>query len=206
MGCLMNASVSISRSNSKLGAAIPSFSLPPVVTCRPAAPCIRDCYACKMCRLRSSVGAAWARNLEIWKSSPDAVRYAILSEALMSSYFRYFVGGDIPDPAFFQLMVDVANAAPRCEFLAFTKKFEIVNAFLDAGGIIPANLRVIFSEWRDDLRAENPHNLPLSRVVYHADELPERAKVCGGNCADCICRGVACWELKPGEVIHFFKH
>lgn len=35
--------LNISEGNSKMDA-IPSFSLPPVITCRPDAPCRKECY------------------------------------------------------------------------------------------------------------------------------------------------------------------
>lgn len=196
-------SVSISKTNAKMGG-IPSISFPPVVTCAECVGCAKKCYARRMACRRPSIGEAWQGNLNEWRTNPDAVKYAILSAAVVSGYFRYFVGGDIPDKEFFAVMVEIANTAKKCEFLAFTKKFDIVNEFLNGGGILPENLHVIFSEW--GAPAPNPHGLPVSRVIFKGDEIPENAKICGGNCVECICRGVACWQMKNGDAIHFFEH
>lgn len=193
----------VSRSNEKMGA-IPSWSFPPVVTCAAGVECARLCYARRMAARRPSVGQAWARNLEEWQTNPDSVKYQILAAAATSAYFRYFVGGDIPDPAFFALMVEIAEKSRGCQFLAFTKKYDIVNAFIDGGGKIPANLHIVFSEWGKP--APNPHGLPVSRVIFKGGSEPHGAKVCGGNCTECICKGIACWELKSGEAIYFHQH
>lgn len=197
------ALVSISRNNRKVGA-IPSFSLPVGVTCAAGCSCLKKCYAARMARIRPSVGDAWARNLTLWQERPDAVRQAVIASALLSSYFRYFVGGDIPDAAFLQMMVEVARAVPSCRFLAFTKKYDLINAYLDEGGELPQNLQIIFSEWKN--HAPNPHALPLSRVIFKGEDEPPGAMVCGGNCGECICKGIACWALKSGDIIHFHEH
>ena len=54
----------VSHSVSKLGASIPSVSLPAVVTCRPDAPCFKTCYARKG-RFRFS------RNMELLRNNID---------------------------------------------------------------------------------------------------------------------------------------
>ena len=159
-----------------------------------------------MARLHKNVGEAWQNNLEEWKRNKDAVKYAILSNAITSGYFRYFVGGDIPDTDFFKCMVEIAKTAQNCQFLAFTKKYYIVNDYLLDGGEIPKNLHIIFSGWGDELRPVNPFNLPESDVIFKNQEEPKKAKICGGNCVDCICKGVACWALKQGEKIYFYEH
>lgn len=197
--------VSISRNNMKVGA-IPTFSLPTGVTCRECAGCIHKCYARKMEQRRANIRNAWRNNLTEWQSKPEAVKYAILSSAITSGYFRYFVGGDIPDKDFFKMMVEIADIAKSCQFLAFTKKYEIVNDFIANGGKIPKNLHIVFSGWGESLRPINPHNLPESDVIFKGDTEPLNAKICGGNCTDCICKGVACWALQSGETIYFYEH
>ena len=195
--------ISISKTNRKMGG-IPSFSLPPVITCANCEQCSKKCYALKMARFHKSVGQAWENNLDAYKSNPDAVKCAILKDAYLSNYFRFFVGGDIVDNNFLLLMVDVANSAKNCNFLAFTKKYKIVNDYINAGGVIPNNLKIIFSEW--DKPIPNPHNLPKSKVIFRGEPEPVNAKICGGNCFDCICKGVACWSLENNDTIYFYEH
>ena len=45
--------------------------------------------------------------------------------------FRFHVGGDIIDNIYFDYMVAIARDFPETKFLAFTKKYEIVNAYID---------------------------------------------------------------------------
>ena len=197
--------VSISKTNKKMGG-IPSISFPPVVTCANCTECAKKCYALKMQRIYKSVKNAWANNLSEWQNSPDSVKNAILSSALVSSYFRYFVGGDIPDAKFFKVMVDIAKKIKTCQFLAFTKKYNIVNDFIFNGGKMPKNLHIIFSGWGDALKPVNPYNLPESNVIFKGQEPPKKALICGGSCSSCICQGVGCWQLKKSDTIYFYEH
>ena len=57
----------ISLSNSKLGS-IPSINLPPIVTCRPDAPCKSTCYACNGRFRFKNVKQTLESNLEEWKA------------------------------------------------------------------------------------------------------------------------------------------
>lgn len=51
-----------------------------------------------------------------------------------------------------------------------------------------------------------PHGVPTAAVIFKGEEPRDGWKVCGGNCTECACRGVGCWELKPGETIAFYEH
>ena len=70
---------------------------------------------------------------------------------------------------------------------------------------IPENLKIIFSAW-PGMPMENPHNFPVANVIFKGQQPEENWKICGGNCAECACRGVGCWELKKGENIAFYEH
>ena len=196
--------VSISPGNNKMGA-IPSVSLPPVITCPAGCPCAAKCYAAKLCRLRPSVRDAYARNLAILREDPAAYWLQVKAAASVTRFFRFHVSGDIPDYSYFVNMVDMARDLPGTEFLAFTKRYEVVNDFITHDGDIPGNLHVIFSEW-PGLDIDNPHNMPAAAVIFKGEEPRENWKVCPGNCSDCAARGVGCWELKKGETIAFYEH
>jgi hypothetical protein len=198
------ARVSISSGNRKMGA-IPSVSLPPVVTCPRGVPCAAKCYAAKLCRLRPTVREAYARNLEILRADPGEYWRQVRFAASMTRFFRFHVSGDIIGADYFAEMVATAEALPGTEFLAFTKNYTVVNAWIAERGQLPGNLHLIFSEWG---RAEipNPHSLPTAAVIFKGEEPRDGWKVCGGNCTECACRGVGCWELKPGETIAFYEH
>lgn len=201
---IKNVKVSISAGNTKMGA-VPSVSLLPVVTCPAGCPCAKKCYAAKLCRIRKTVREAYARNTDIARNTPDLYWLQVKTAAAMARYFRFHVSGDIMNADYFSNMVNVASELPGTEFLAFTKQYAIVNDYIAAGNEIPANLHLIFSEW-PGIDVPNPHNMPTSAVIFKGQEPRAGWKVCGGNCAECACRGVGCWELKKGETIAFYEH
>jgi uncharacterized protein (DUF2237 family) len=196
-------SVSISRGNSKMGA-VPSVSLPPIITCANGCKCANKCYAAKLCRLRPSVRNAYARNLEILQNNMDDYFLQVKAAAMISGYFRFHVSGDIPDMNYLDRMVKIAEELPGTTFLAFTKQYNFVNNFLQYSQI-PNNLKIIFSAW-PGMPMENPYNMPVANVIFKGTEPAENWKICPGNCAECAARGVGCWELKPGETIAFYEH
>lgn len=200
---IKNNTVSISKGNSKMGY-IPSVSLPPVITCAQGCTCAKKCYAAKLCRIYPSVRKAYTRNLDILKNDMDNYFIQVKAAAMVTKYFRFHVSGDIYDMNYLDRMVKLAQELPGTTFLAFTKQYNFVNNFLQYAQI-PDNLKIIFSEW-SGMHMENPHNLPVAHVIFKGSEPADNWKICGGNCSECACRGVGCWELKAGEHIAFYEH
>ena len=196
--------VSISKGNTKMGS-IPSVSLPPIITCKNCSSCSKDCYAAKLCRIYKSVKAAYDRNYEILKADRNAYFTQVKAAAMVNRYFRFHVSGDIIDQDYLDRMVKVARECKGTTFLAFTKNYEDVNAYF-AKHKQPKNLKLIFSLPFDGAIIDNPHNLPTAAVIFKGKEPDASWKICGGNCTECACRGVGCWELKKGETIAFYKH
>lgn len=196
--------ISISAGNTKMGA-IPSVSLPPVITCPSDCPCSKKCYAAKLCRIYPTVRKAYQNNLDILLTNPALYWDGVYNAAKMTKFFRWHVSGDIPNLEYFARMVSLAQVIPGTQFLAFTKRYNIINDYINHGGVIPGNLKIIFSEW-EGMETPNPHNLPTAAVIFKGQQPREDWKICGGNCAACACRGVGCWELKNGETIAFYEH
>ena len=161
--------ISISSGNVKMGK-IPSVSLPAIATCRKDCDCCRKCYAAKLEKLRPQVRNAYKRNLEILEASPAGYWREVEAVIMLSRFFRFHVSGDIPDSKYFRNMVEVSGRNRHCEILCFTKKYSIVNDYINNGGEIPENLHLIFSGWRvlviiwDIL-----HNIPRLQAVRFAD-------------------------------------
>jgi hypothetical protein len=196
--------VSISKGNSKMGA-ISSISLPACATCNSAAPCFKLCYAAKISRLYKTVDSAYKRNLDILNNDPEEYFNAVRSAAKLQRFFRWHVSGDIPSLDYFVQMVKIANDLPGTQFLAFTKQYNIVNTYLNSGGTIPANLKILFSNW-GAWKCENPYNLPTCEVIFKGTTPEENWQICGGNCTECACNGSGCWSLKNGETIATYQH
>ena len=196
--------ISVSPGNSKMGY-IPSVSLPPIVTCANCCTCAKKCYAAKLCRIYPSVRAAYNRNLDILKNDMAEYFAQVKQAAAMSTYFRYHVSGDIISTDYLLHMVQIAEELPRTMFLAFTKKYDLINEYINGGGVIPGNLKIIFSEW-PGMDLDNPHGLPVAHVIFKGTEPAPEWLICGGNCSECACRGVGCWQLQNKQHIAFYEH
>jgi len=201
----MSNKICISHNNSKLGADIPSVSMPVGVTCRPDAPCFSKCYARKGRMAMKTVKEAYAGNLEAYRADPEFFFKYVSVMTRLNRFFRWHASGDIVDAQYFEGMIKVAQENPEVKYLCFTKKFAIVNAYLDAGKELPQNLAVVFSAWGKGFKVDNPHNLPVTYVRFKKGDnsyIPEDAIPCGGRCYECV----ACWQLKKGQSIYFNEH
>lgn len=198
--------VSISRGNSKMGS-IPSVSLPAGLTCRGDCECTKKCYARKIERLRVSVRNAYRNNYDLLTESPDIYWREVTASVMMSRYFRFHVSGDIVDDDYLSHIVDIAEQNPHCEILCFTKKYSIVNRYLDKHQMLPTNLHMIMSAWKG-LEMDNPYKLPEAHVRYRdgSTTASSKAKECGGNCTECAVTDGGCWTLKTGEQVVFNEH
>lgn len=201
----MITSPTISTGNRKMGA-VPSVSLLPFLTCpaRCKDTCGGDCYAAKIANLYPAVLKSYARNTALAMYNPVAYWNGIDKAVKGARFFRFHVSGDIINGAYFENMVKVAANNPHCNILAFTKRYEIVNTWIRKNGALPENLKILFSAW-DNLDPINPYNLPES-IAFGNEGPAEDWKICGGNCFECGCRGVGCWQAKKGDVIAFRKH
>lgn len=197
--------VKISKGNSKLGA-IPSVSLPSIKTCRNCA-CQEKCYAQKLERLRPAVRNAYQHNLEVWLKDPETYWREVEASIMMSRFFRFHVSGDIPSFKYLVNMVAIAKRQPHCEILCFTKKYNLVNEFIEQGGELPSNLHMIFSGWVG-LEMANPFSLPEAHVRYRDGSTTARedAIECGGNCTECALTEGGCWNLQKGQQVVFNEH
>ena len=199
--------VYISAGNRKTGFAVPSVSLIPVVDCGNCASCSRLCYDLRNDCIYNGVISARAKNSAIARTQLDRYFLEIKIACGAFRFFRWHIGGDILSAAYLQGMIETAFACPHCNFLAFTKRFDLVNEFIAAGGVIPSNLQLIFSAW-PGMALENPYNFPVSSPLFadgsHA--AGPLAVDCPGDCSRCAVMGSGCWTLKPGEGVKFAAH
>ena len=197
--------VSISAGNSKMGA-IPSVSLPSVMTCREC-DCSRKCYARKLERIRPSVAKAYKNNLAMLQSDPDTYWREVEAAVMLSRFFRFHVSGDIPDAMYFYRMVEIAKRQTHCKILCFTKKYEIINDYLASGLMLPSNLHIVLSAWVG-LQMTNPFLLPEAHVKMRdgTTTADADALLCGGNCAECATTEGGCWSLSRGQQVVFNEH
>lgn len=199
------AAASISKGNNKMGA-VASVSTLPFITCpaRCKGTCGKECYAAKIANLRGSVLKSYARNTALLMLRPDLYWQSVRLVMAGTRFFRFHVSGDIVNKVYFENMIAACKDNSHCQVLVFTKRFEVVNAWIRENGDLPKNLHVLFSGW-ENMKPVNPYKLPETNVF--GNEGPaESWLVCGGNCFECGCRGVGCWQAQKGDVIAFKKH
>lgn len=207
-----NAHVKLSYGNRKTGALVPSVSLIPVADCGNCKVCARGCYDVRNVCFQKTVQRSRANNSAIYQQASDKY-WAEIEKAVKSlRFFRYHVGGDIKDFSYLLDMVGIAKRTPTCEFLAFTKMYDIVNEFIGyAGGVdaLPKNLHIIFSDWRG-AEFENPYNLPVSSPLWpdgtKGPHCTDDAFMCPGSCEECAEAWKGCWAAKSGQTILFEAH
>jgi len=181
----------ISQGNSKIGG-VPNLSLPPVLTCRENAPCIKECYARKSYDRWPAVRRAWDSNLELYKTEPEVFfnDLCLYLAVAQPRRFRLFVGGDFPDVEFFVRFVDIAETYHTTQFLCFTKQYEFLH-----GVDIPDNLNLVLSIWPG---LEMPHGSLDSPTAWLSTDTRFDTYYtnqpfihCPGSCDTC---GHQCWH------------
>ena len=202
--------IHISAGNMKLGA-IMNISLPPVVTCHNCSSCKNYCYAVRSYNRLPDTAAAWNENYLLFITDPDRYFNEISKAVKTQRFFRWHVSGDIVNGLYLAGMIRVAEENPKCEFLAFTKAYQIVNAAIAAGAVIPSNLHLLFSA-APGVEMPNPYKIPECHINF-AD--PAQNTYCGGaeyeyhctgNCTECAINGCGCFFLKAGDVTIIDQH
>lgn len=178
---------------------IPSLSMLPIHTCVKGAACAKNCYAARMLSgiHGASISKGWTKNWQMYLKNParywESVRAFLVKR--QPEMFRFNVGGDIPDQAYLDSMVSLAEDFPLVKFLAFTKRTDL--SFKN--GI--RNLKIVFSVWPG---MKVPHNVRFLPKAYLGGDkrIPKDVKDCPGQCDICG----KCWNLKSNESIFFHKH
>ena len=203
--------VHISAGNAKLDG-IKNVSLPPVVTCGSnCKECKKYCYAIKSFNRLPVVANAWSENYATYLNNPGVFFAGVKNATATERVFRWHVSGDIVDYNYFLGMVDVANANGYCDYLAFTKQYDVVNEFIDNGGVIPDNLHLIFSA-SPGVSMDNKYNLPECHVNFaNSNKNTYTDKFyftyyCTGNCRECVINGCGCFFLKSGDAVVINQH
>lgn len=193
----------VSKGNSKLGN-IYNINLPAIVTCAVDAPCKGTCYACKGFYRMPTVKTCYDNNLKSFLLNSLKAGQDILSQLPDNgnAYCRIHSSGDFFNMEYLDMIVAIANNRKNIKFLAFTKKYSLINRYMEIHHELPENLKIVFSGWKD-YPMENPNNFPTSWVMEESDNrLNMEAFPCAGHCENCY----LCWKLLGGEQVYFHKH
>lgn len=167
----------------------------------PGTPCF-GCYAMRGHYAKGSVQRAHARRmacLQLALASPAAAEDWIaaavrLIGGVREPYFRWHDSGDLQGVEHLAMIVAVARALPHVAFWVPTQERGTVAAYRAAGGRIPRNLRIRFSDGRiDQSHRRAPRGIGTSGV--HTAQAPRGAFSCpartqGNSCGACR----ACWS------------
>lgn len=205
--------VHLSTHNRKTGGCCNDLAFPTCV-CRDDAPCKNGgCYCLKGTQQMSSVLAAYTRNLRLYNTDPqdfwEQVVFKVKHNPL--PLFRFFDAGDIPDYDFFCGMIELVKQFFDIKFMAFTKKYDIVNKWITENGDLPKNLNVVFSAWHIGWKVNNPHHLPVAYVDFKDKtlnpEFPKEITSCPNQKDKTITCSVCrkCWNKKI-KAVKFIQH
>ena len=118
-----------------------------------------------------------------------------------ASIFRLHGHGELINGIHFENFVRIAQKNPECSFSLWTKRATIVGAFKRAGGEIPANLILIFSNPTINKPMHSPPK-DFHRVFNNVqgDEFRHLENCTGKKCRDCeLC-------YRPDGVRAIFEH
>ena len=217
----VNGKLHITEGNSKTGPCL-NYNTAIFYTCRHDCECFRKglCYACSGCYNYLSNQRDYTENYAFFVNSTSEEFCSAVNAEIRAhksiNLFRWFTCGDIANGRFLSCMVQVALDNPGVKFWAYTKKYHIVNAYIDNGGIIPENLTILFSHWLNEsgeyFPMNNPHRMPTSEFIPMGKEylLETVTHVCpcsdpnfAGTCATC---DHPCHSLKIGESMALCEH
>ena len=196
--------VHIAKGNRKVGR-VWNVSLMSRVYCGNCSTCEHYCYDIKAALQYKTVMNARAENTALAYTDLDEYASQIearLTDRIRRKYFRWHVGGEIISEAYLIKMVQVATNRPGWKFWTYTKMHDLVNRYIEKGGIIPENLTVLYS--RDCTAVvNNPYGMPEAYTVIQGDTEEGHGFKCPGNCETCIDIGRGC---PFGESVYFLEH
>jgi hypothetical protein len=205
----------ISTSNKKLNC--PSWSLSPTecitgskLAKNPKSVCSK-CYADRMQKFRSNIEVSWNRNhtkYMVSKITPESKKEWTNSmihliddscKKMNVNYFRWFVGGDIPDTEFIERAFEIANRMQHINFWLPTKEYSLIkNIDLD---LIPDNLTIRVSN--PMINPKSTHSLhPNTSTSFTKDAPIKLGSVCKEYCEPC---NYKCWK-KDIKNITYIMH
>ena len=211
------------KGNSKTGAKVGSFNFPVEQSCNHNCECYKSkaCYACGGFYQMPDNMKIYAENLKYFISNDNETFITEFCKALKANgnkLFRFFTIGDILNKRFFKCMIEIARRMPDVKFWSYTKKYNIVNNWVNDHGIesFPQNLTIIFSHWLNEdgtyFPMENPYSFPTSEFIpygkeYLAETVTHICPCSNPNvlttCATC---DHACYTLKHGESMALLEH
>lgn len=161
--------------------------------------------------------------LYIRENGYEATTAAIIEKIKKThcKYFRWFAVGDILNIEFIEMMVNVGKACPDVKFWGYTKKYMLVNHYIENrmhgdAETFHALTGLIFSHWRNQdgsfFEMLNPYKMPLSEFIPLGNEsdAAQADHICPcsnpdvfENCCNC---SNPCYDLQLGQSMALLEH
>ena len=193
--------------------------------------CESFCYAINGARQHhNSVMPSVIKNLVLYRHDP--VRFRSELEKELSAWksdekiFRWHASGEIEDYDYLEMMMQIAENHPEVKFYSYTKRFKMIERYLDAHGDFPSNFvwnlsvwennlqdsgfnmdyvsKVQRFEWKDKISVDEYNHSIHCRSVIHDKEGEKKGHLDHSmNCRTC---GL-CWKGKcKGRTILVYNH
>ena len=197
--------VRISESNRKIGKTA-SISLSSYYSCDHSLQCYKKkCYAKRM-ENRINILRAWTQNSYLYMTNPTTFKNGIENflDKKKTLFFRWHVGGDIPDRRYYDIIFKIASNFRETKFLLFTKRYNLMEDIIYSLKFIP-NLNVKLSMWPyekqeieynslealNKVRNSKLHNISATWINTDVRRFTMRnlSRKCLGSCEHCR----LCW-------------
>ncbi len=176
----VNARLNLSKGNDKIGNML-NISFPIHYTCDHLAECYlsKACYGMNGCFCFTNNQIKYSENLKFFLENDvetivNAMKAIITANKKESDFFRWFAIGDICGNKVIDVMNSLAIELPETCFYAYTKKYNLVNSWIDKNGMFPSNLNVMFSLWTNEsgnvTKVNNPYGLTETVFIPYGKE------------------------------------
>ena len=120
--------------------------------------CEKYCYAIHGAQQHhNAVLPSTIKNLILYRKSP--VRFFEELDRELSNWkvngadkvFRWHASGEIEDYEYLEMMMEIAKRHPEVHFYSYTKRFKLIEKYLDTHGDFPSNFVWNLSVWNNNL-------------------------------------------------------
>lgn len=213
--------LNIATGNTKTGEKCLNFNNSIELSCDHNCECYKEgkCYAEQGCYCYLNNQRMYSENVKFFRTQShdifcEAVQIAI--DKFKYNYFRWFTCGDVLNYDFLSCMVTIARKNQSIKFWFYTKKYKIVNRWIDENGDLPENLTCIFSHWMNNdgsyFPMNNKHNMPTSEFIPIGKEYLIKTVNFICPCSDpsvlktCITCDHPCFDMKKGQKQALLEH
>lgn len=224
--------VSLVKGNSKLGKGVYSYNLLPGDkplstkdkgqltnvrgTCGGCCDgCEELCYAVKDARrYHNTCIPSLGKNTVIMRHNMDDGFSQIKEELIKkkAKVLRWHSSGEIMNYNYLLHMVKIAVELPDVKFYFYTKRFELIEKYLDECGDLPDNLICNISEWKGNTEGYNLEGLnkfvyddgtdPEMEKLVHCPAVNKKGRKTGITCDQCK----RCFTANDGRITAVYNH